>query len=56
MNFENYEEAGSSGVMVNEKIEMDETAGIQIICFCIYNAEFVILYIGQVVDSHKTPS
>ena len=33
MNFENYEEAGWSDLVVKEEIEMDEEAGIQIICF-----------------------
>ena len=37
MNFENNEEAGPSDIVVKEEMETDETAGIKIICFSIYN-------------------
>ena len=36
MNFENNKEAVSSGIVVKEEMETNETAGIKIICFTIY--------------------
>ena len=37
MNCENNEEAGSSGIVVKEEMETEETAGTTAVCFSIYN-------------------
>ena len=43
MNFENNKEVVSYGIVVKEEMETNETSGIKIICFTIYNT-FLKLY------------
>ena len=40
MNFENNKKAVPYGIVVKEEMETNETAGIKIICFSIYNSFF----------------
>ena len=58
MNFENNKEAVPSGIVVKKEMETNETAGIKIICFTIYNSffrNFIMQLIGNIFSEYFDP-